>query len=109
MIREMAEDPRTELIPSAHARARLSERNIDLAVIRFVLRHGVVRDDPERIDLSDLFRCNMACMSPDRSSSREIAVVCVPKPAERTIYVISPFWVDERGTIGGSLLGGGDD
>lgn len=103
----MAADPRTRLVVSKHARARLQTRHIKTPGVRFVLRHGVVRDEPTKAPKDPLhYICVMVSMSPEYASSREIAIACIPKQATDTLYIVSPYWVDPPGA--GSIVGGRD-
>ena len=94
-INAIAKDRMCDLARTTHARERISERNLIMSDVLFVLRNGYVYEEPEPSTVGGLFKYKVDGKSPN-SGSRSLRVVAIPDKQSCQIKVVTVMWRDEK-------------
>ena len=93
IINRIAKNPLCEFSYTKHVRDRMSERNLIISDILYVLRTGYVYEEPEESSIDGFYKYQIEGQSPN-SGARYLRVIAVPDPNECQIKVITIMWRD---------------
>jgi hypothetical protein len=94
-INRIARDRLVGLSYTRHAVERLSERNLVVSDLLYVLRNGFVYEEPERATLLGLYKYKIEGQSPN-SGARTLRVIAIPEERSLQIKVVTIMWRDEK-------------
>lgn len=94
-INRIAQNRELDLSYTKHAKDRLSERNLLISDLLYVLRNGFVYEDPEQATLPNLYKYKIEGQSPN-SGARTLRIVAIPEEKSVQIKVVTIMWRDER-------------
>lgn len=103
-IKKIAESDDFDLWITKHASERMTERNLIMGDVLYVLKNGFVKSPPRASTQNGYFKYLVESTTPN-SDIREVGVVVVPDKAECGIKVVTVMWRDEKATRAGSVLG----
>ena len=93
-IREIADDPESDVTWTRHALERLEKRGLLTSDALWVLRSGFVREPTEEEStVKGLFKYAIEGLTPN-SDRRTVRVVVVPDRRESHIKVLTVMWKD---------------
>jgi hypothetical protein len=107
-IRKMAKSERLGLIYKLHARERLSERNLIMSDVLFVLKNGFVHNDAVKSTREGYHKYAIECRSPN-SGGREVRVIAIPDLETCKLKIVTVMWVDEKSAIAGTIVRNEDE
>ncbi len=103
-IRKIASSINMVVSYKKHAIERLSERNIIMSDVLYVLKNGFVYEDPIPTTRAGYNKYQMECRSPN-SGSRGVRVIVIPDKQNCSLKIITVMWVDEKETKSGTITG----
>lgn len=93
-INEIAQSDLLELALTAHAKKRLSERNLIVSDILHVLKYGFVYEKAEKTTRKNFFKYTII-NSTSNSGKRQIGVIVIPQEKNYTLKIVTIMWIDE--------------
>lgn len=93
-IRAMARSGKLVLSYTEHFRQRLSERDLLIGDVLYVLKNGFVYDGPDQATQDGLHKYRMETRTPN-SNNRVVRVVVIPDPSKYWAKIVAVMWVDE--------------
>lgn len=107
-IRIMAKSKKFGIHYKLHARERLSDRNLIMSDILFVLRNGFVHTSAVESTRAGYHKYAIECRSPN-SGGREVRVIVIPDSKTCKLKIVTVMWVDEESTKAGSIVRNEDE
>jgi hypothetical protein len=100
-IRDIASRERFDLsYKMIHAKDQLSDRNLSMSDLIYLLQKGFVYQRPEEANRKPYWKYQMQCTTPN-SKNREVRVVAIPDWKRKGIKIVTVMWVDEAMVRGG--------
>jgi hypothetical protein len=93
-IRAIAADKGCTWHYKRHVKDRLTERDLLIGDINYLMKNGFVRDEAAPSTRQDLYKYVIASVTPN-SGSRVVAVVVIPDWRSKQLKVITVMWQDE--------------
>jgi len=94
IIRRLANDSKLKLQWTKHAKDRLSERDLIISDVLYVLKQGIVYEDGEQSTQPGLYKYLIESRAPN-SGNRVVRLVVIPDEPRIWIKLVSVMWVDE--------------
>lgn len=107
-IQDMAKSPKFGIHYKLHARERLTERNLIMSDVLFVLKNGFVHADAVKSTREGYHKYAMECRSPN-SGGREVRVIVIPDSKTCKLKIVTVMWVDEKSTSTGTIVRNEDE
>lgn len=107
-IREMARSPKFGVHCKLHACERLTERNLIMSDVLFVLKNGFVHTNAVKSTREGYHKYAMECRSPN-SGGREVRVIVIPDSKTCKLKIVTVMWVDEKSTSTGTIVRNEDE
>ena len=107
-IRKMARSKEFGIHYKLHARERLTERNLIMSDVLFVLRNGFVHTNAVKSTREGYHKYAMECRSPN-SGGREVRVIVIPDSKTCKLKIVTVMWVDETSTTAGTIVRNEDE
>ena len=91
------DDGNLDLAYTKHAKTRMSERDIFISDVKYILAHGHIDEQPEHSTRSQdgYFKYKICGKSPN-SGNREICLVVIPDIHKPAVKIITAMWRDEK-------------
>lgn len=93
-IRHIGRGAKLDLSYSIHFKERLSERDLTMADVLYLLKNGFVYDAAEPATQPGLFKYKMETRTPN-SGNRIVRLVVIPDAKKGWIKIITIMWADE--------------
>jgi hypothetical protein len=93
-IRRLARSEKMTLTFTDHSRDQMSERDLLMGDVLYVLKNGFVYQDCKRSTREKFYKYRIECKTPN-SSIREVGVVLCPDSEKCEIKIITVMWLDE--------------
>ncbi len=93
-IRRIANDSDFDVLVTAHAKAKMNDRNLIMGDILHVLKNGFVFNEAEEAKQKGCFKYSMECTTPN-SNGRKVRVIAIPSDDRPAAKIITIMWVDE--------------
>lgn len=107
-IRKMAKSREFGIHYKLHACDRLTERNLVMSDVLFVLRNGFVHTNAVKSTREGYHKYAMECRSPN-SGGREVRVIVIPDSKTCKLKIVTVMWVDEKSTNAGTIVRNEDE
>lgn len=93
-IRRISLSEGLTLIPTRHALAQMSDRQLFTGDVLYILKQGFVLDDPRESTRPGFYKYNVVSRSPN-SGSRTVRVVAIPDAERCEVKIVTVMWVDD--------------
>nr|WP_281378583.1 DUF4258 domain-containing protein [Kaistia hirudinis] len=90
----MAANTKLKLTSTEHARDQMSERDLIMGDVLYVLKHGFVLEEAQASTQASVFKYLPQSRTPN-SGNRTVRVVVVVDAARLWMKLITVMWVDE--------------
>jgi Domain of unknown function (DUF4258) len=94
-IRRIARIDEMRLTRRDHAVDQMTERELIMGDLLYLLKNGFVYEDPEPSTQKGLYKYKMESKTPN-SGDRSVRAVVIPDPKRCWLKVITVMWVDEK-------------
>lgn len=103
-IRAIARSDKLTVSYKKHARERISERDLIMSDVLYVLKNGFVHMEPIPSTRPGYNKYAMECRCPN-GGNRAVRVVTTPEKKACFLKIVTVMWVDEQEIKTGSIIG----